>query len=360
MRPADSPAADTYPAAVRPSAELTVAAIVDLTGAQLVRQDLRERRIRNIAALDDAGAADICFIDAPAHRNALTASRAGACFVLPRLVSSAPPGLAALVTDQPYRAFATVARALFAETLRPSSLFEGDGRAASAQVHATARIEAGAAIDPLAVIGPRAEIGTGTVIGAGAAIGPDVRIGRQCAVGPGATILHALIGDRVTIHSGVRIGEAGFGLPSDADRHLKIPQTRRVIIQDGVEIGANSTIDRGCIRDTVTGEGTAIGSLVRIGHDVSLGRHCLIAPQAGLDGGVTAGDFVIIGAQACIAAGVTIGEGAVIAGQNRVEADVAGRAGGRSAAAKSAAGQSAAGKSATGKSAAGKSNEDRP
>ncbi len=354
MRPRASPAADTYPAAVRPSAELTVAAIVDLTGAQLARRELRERRIRNIAALDDAGAADICFIDEPAHRHELTASHAGACFVLPRLASSAPPGLAALVTDAPYRAFATVARALFAEALRPSSLFEGGGRAAGAQVHATvhatARIEAGVAIDPLAVIGPRAEIGTGTVIGAGAAIGPDVRIGRQCAVGAGVTILHALIGDRVTIHSGARIGEAGFGFPSGADRHLEIPQTRRVILQDGVEIGANSTIDRGCIRDTVTGEGTAIGSLVRIGHDVSLGRHCLIAPQAGLEGGVTAGDFVIIGGQACIAAGVTIGEGAVIAGQNRVTADLAGRAGGKSVGTKSAAG----------KSAARKSNEDRP
>jgi UDP-3-O-[3-hydroxymyristoyl] glucosamine N-acyltransferase len=350
MRPRASPAADTYPAAVRPSAELTVAAIVDLTGAQLARQELRERRIRNIATLDEAGAADICFIDGPAHRHELTASHAGACFVLPRLVSSAPPGLAALVTDEPYRAFATVARALFAEALRPSSLFEGGGRAAGAQVHATARIEAGAAIDPLAVIGPRAEIGAGTVIGAGAAIGPDVRIGRQCAVGPGVTILHALIGDRVTIHSGVRIGEAAFVFPSDADRHLKIPQTRRVIIQDGVEIGANSTIDRGCIRDTVSGEGTAIGSLVSIGHDVSLGRHCLIAPQAGLEGGVTVGDFVIIGAQACIVAGVTIGEGAVIAGQNRVEADVAGSIGAKSAGAKSAAR----------KPSAVNSNEDRP
>jgi UDP-3-O-[3-hydroxymyristoyl] glucosamine N-acyltransferase len=331
MRPSASPAADTYPAAVRPRAELTVAAIIDLTGAQLPRQELRERRIRNIAALDDAGSADICFIDAAAHRHELAATHAGACFVLPRLASSAPAGLAVLVTAEPYRAFVTVARALFADALRPSSLFEGSGRAAGAQVHASARIEAGVIIDPLAVIGPRAEIGAGTVIGAGAAIGPDVRVGRHCAVGPSATVVHALIGDRVTIHSGVRIGEAGSALLPDAGRHRKIPQTRRVIIQDGVEIGANSTIDRGSIRDTVIGEGTTIGSLSQIAHDVGIGRHCLIAAQVGLEAGVTAGDFVIMGSRACVAADVAIGDGAVIAGQNSVKADVAGRAGGKSA-----------------------------
>jgi UDP-3-O-[3-hydroxymyristoyl] glucosamine N-acyltransferase len=335
MRRPASPAADTYPAAVRPHAEMTVAAIVALTGARLPRQDLRERRIRNIAALDEAGAADISFIDAAAHRHELAATHAGACFVLPDLVSSAPPGLAALLTEEPCRAFVTVARELFADALRPSLLFEGVGRAASAQVHATARIEAGVAIDPLAVIGPRAEIGAGTVIGAGAAIGPDVRIGRRCVVGPSVTIVHALIGDRVTIHSGVRLGEAGSGFPPDAEQCRKIPQTRRVIIQDGVEIGANSTIERGSIRDTVIGEGTMIGSLVQIARDVGIGRHCLIAAQAGLEGGVTAGDFVIIGGQAWVAADVTIGESVVVAGQSSVRADVAGRAGGKSAATKS-------------------------
>jgi UDP-3-O-[3-hydroxymyristoyl] glucosamine N-acyltransferase len=326
MRRRASPTADTYPAAVRPCAELTVGAIVDLTGAQLPRPQLRERRIRNIAALDDAGAADICFIDEAAHREQLTATRAGACFVSPPLASSAPPGLAALLIDEPYRAFVTVARALFADALRPSSLFGGSGRAASAQVHSSARIEAGVTVDPLAVIGPRAEIGAGTVIGPGAVLGPDVRIGRQCAVGPGVSILHALIGDRVAIHSGARIGEAGLDVLPDGDRHLEIPQSRRVIIQDSVEIGANSTIDRGCLRDTVIGEGTTIGSLVRIAHDVGIGRHCLVAAQAGLEGGVTAGDFVIIGGQAVIATGVTIGEGAVVAAQSTVKAGVAGRA----------------------------------
>lgn len=350
MRRPAAPAADTYPAAVRPRAELTIAAIVALTGAQLPRQDLSERRIRNIAALDEAGAADICFIDVAAHRHELAATHAGACFVLPGLASSAPPGVAALLTEEPCRAFVTVARELFANALRPSSLFEVSGRAAGAQVHATARIEADVAIDPLALIGPRAEIGAGTVIAASASIGPDVRIGRHCAIGPGVSIVHALIGDRVTLHSGVRVGGAGAGFLPAVERRRKIPQTRRVIIQDGVEVGANSTIERGSIRDTVIGEGTVIGSLVPIARDVGIGRHCLITAQASLEGGVTVGDFVIIGGQAWVATDVTIGESAVVAGQSSVKADVAGRAAGKPGAARSR----------VARSRAAKSSEDRP
>ncbi len=134
-------------------------------------------------------------------------------------------------------------------------------------MHPTARLEAGVTIDPLAVIGPRAEIGAGTLIGAGAVIGPDVRIGRDCAIGADASILCALIGDRVIIHPGARIGQDGFGYLPSAKGHQKIPQTRRVIIQDDVEIGANTTIDRGATRDTVIGEGTKIDNLVQIGHN---------------------------------------------------------------------------------------------
>jgi UDP-3-O-[3-hydroxymyristoyl] glucosamine N-acyltransferase len=323
-----SRAADAYPAAVRPGAALTIAEIVALTGAHLAQQTGRERRIRNIAALENAGAADISFLDDAAHADALAASHAGACLLLPGLAAAAPPGVTALLTDEPYRAFVKVAQALFADALRPSSLFEGSGRAAGAQIDAAARLEAGVSIDPLAAVGPRAEIGTGTVIGAGAAIGPDVRIGRHCAIGPGATILHALIGDRVVVHPGVRIGQAGSGHPGRAGPLLRLPQTRRVIVQDDVEIGANSTVDRGSIRDTVIGEGSRIGNLVHIAHDVGIGRHCRIGAQAGISSGVTAADFVIIGERAGVAEHVTLGERALIAGPSSVNSDVPARAAG--------------------------------
>ena len=188
----------------------------------------------------------------------------------------------------PYRAFVAVARALFPEALRPSSMFGASGQAPGSQVHASARLEAGVTVDPLAVIGPGAEIGAGTLIAAGAVIGPKVAIGRGCHIGAGVTVLHALIGDRVIIHPGARIGQDGFGFLPSAQGHQKIPQNRRVIIQDDVEIGANITIDRGSTRDTVIGEGTKIDNLVQIAHNVRIGRHCLIAGQTGISGSAQA------------------------------------------------------------------------
>jgi UDP-3-O-[3-hydroxymyristoyl] glucosamine N-acyltransferase len=182
-------------------------------------------------------------------------------------------------------------------------------------------------VDPLAVIGPRAEIGAGTLIGPGAVIGSDVRIGRQCAIGAHASIIHALIGDRVIIHPGVRIGQDGFGFLPSRQGHQKIPQTRRVIIQDDIEIGANTTIDRGATRDTVIGEGTKIDNLVQIAHNVSIGRNCLIAGQVGISGSVTVGDYAMLGGQVGVADHITIGEGAMVGARAGVMTNIP--AGGR-------------------------------
>jgi UDP-3-O-[3-hydroxymyristoyl] glucosamine N-acyltransferase len=170
-------------------------------------------------------------------------------------------------------------------------------------VHPSARIEAGVTIDSFAVIGPRAQVGGGTLVAAGAAIGANVCVGRQCAVGAGATIMHALIGDRVVIHAGARIGQDSFGHPAGAERAAKMPHVRRVIIQDDVEIGANATIDRGSIQDTVIGAGTKIDNLVRIAHNVRIGRHCVIAAQAGIADGVTVEDFAIVAGPAALPRG---------------------------------------------------------
>jgi UDP-3-O-[3-hydroxymyristoyl] glucosamine N-acyltransferase len=148
---------------------------------------------------------------------------------------------------------------------------------------------------PLRSSGRGAEIGAGTIIGPAAVIGPDVRIGRDCAIGASATIVHALIGDRVVIHPGVRIGQDGFGFLPGPAGYGKVPQVGRVIIQNDVEIGANSTIDRGAIRDTVIGEGTKIDNLVQIGHNCEIGRHCVMAAFTGISGSVTVGDYVKMG-----------------------------------------------------------------
>ncbi len=292
--------------------ELTIGEIVALTRAKPRAGTPLDRRIGNIAPLDTARASDISFLDNKKYLGQLAVTRAGACLLKPHFEDAAPDTLAVLVTAEPYRAFVAVARALFPAALRPSSLFGTSGRAAGAHVHSSARIEAGVTIDPLALIGPGAEIGAGTLIAAGAVIGPGVAIGRDCAIGAGATVLYALIGDRVIIHPGARIGQDGFGYLPGPQGHQKIPQSRRVIIQDDVEIGANATIDRGSTRDTIIGEGTKIDNLVQIAHNVSIGRHCLIASQTGISGSVKVGDFVMMGGQAGVADHITIGDGAVL------------------------------------------------
>jgi UDP-3-O-[3-hydroxymyristoyl] glucosamine N-acyltransferase len=301
---------------------LTVREIAELADAAPEADADLDRRITGIAALDLAGPGDLTFLDNPKYAGHLAATQAGVCLTSRRFAAQAPAGLAVLVAREPYRAFVAAARLLFPDALRPSSLFAAGTIAASAFVHASARLESGAAVDPTAVVGPRAEIGSGSVIGPGAVIGADVRIGRGCSIGAGATLTHALLGDQVIVHAGCRIGQDGFGYLAGRQGHQKVPQVGRVIIQDDVEIGANTTIDRGASRDTVIGEGTKIDNQVQVGHNVVIGRHCILVAQTGLSGSTTLGDHVVLGARVGTNNHVTIGEGAQIAAISIVNDDV--------------------------------------
>jgi UDP-3-O-[3-hydroxymyristoyl] glucosamine N-acyltransferase len=155
-------------------------------------------------------------------------------------------------------------------------------------------------------------------------VGPDVRIGRDRSIGPQSTIQCALIGNRVIVHAGVRIGQDGFGFAMGPGGHLKVPQIGRVIIQNDVEIGANTTIDRGANRDTTIGEGTKIDNLVQIGHNVTIGRHCVIVSQVGISGSTEVGDYVAIGGQAGLTGHLKIGAAAQVAAQSGVMRDIPG------------------------------------
>jgi UDP-3-O-[3-hydroxymyristoyl] glucosamine N-acyltransferase len=177
-------------------------------------------------------------------------------------------------------------------------------------------------IEPGAVIGEGALIGRGTRIGANSVIGPGVQIGRDCAIGPNVTVMCALIGDRVKLLSGARIGEAGFGAAGSATGPLDVPQLGRVILQDGVTVGANSCIDRGAYDDTVVGENSKIDNLVMIGHNCVIGRNALIAAHTGISGSVTVGDNVMFGGKAGIGDHLSIGEGARVAAGAGVLADI--------------------------------------
>jgi UDP-3-O-[3-hydroxymyristoyl] glucosamine N-acyltransferase len=308
----------TEPIFFKRGAGLTVAEIVALTGAKPHADAPLDRRITGIAALDRAGPHDLAFCDKPKFAAALASSRAGACLTVEAMGTSALAHTALLYSRRPYAAFVIAAQALFPQALRPSSLMESSGVTAGAFVHPSARLEAGVVVDPAAVVGPRAEIGARTVLAPGAVIGPDVRIGRDCTVGAHASIMHSLIGDRVIIHSGCRIGTDGYGFLHGPAGPKKIPQIGRVIIQDDVEIGANSCIDRGTMTDTVVGESTKIDNLVQIGHNTVVGRHCVLVAQVGISGSVRIEDHVMLGGQVGVADHVIIGERANIAGGSRV------------------------------------------
>ncbi len=312
----------TEPLFFKSAKSLTVAEIAGLTGAQPAEGALLDRVIGNIAPLDSARPTDLAFFDNSRYLDDLAATHAGACLLAARFAGKAPPAVAVLTVREPYRAFVAVARALFPDSLRPPSVFASTGTQPGAHVHPSARLESGVTLDPGVVVGPGAEIGTDTIIGANAVIGRDVRIGRHCSIGAQSSILHSLIGDRVIIHPGCRLGQDGFGYAMGRHGHTKVPQIGRVIVQDDVEIGAGSTIDRGANRDTVIGEGTKIDNLVQIGHNVAIGRHCVLVAQVGISGSVTLEDFVVLGARVGVNNHITIGEGAQIAATAIVSRDV--------------------------------------
>jgi UDP-3-O-[3-hydroxymyristoyl] glucosamine N-acyltransferase len=281
-----------------------------------------DSRISGVAPLESAGPDDLAYMDNPKYADALAATGAKACLVSRRFAAKVPAATIALVTEQPYRAYAEVLARLYPAAVRPASAFGASGVSPGSSVHPTARLEHGVVLDPGVVIGPGAEVGSGTVIGPNAVIGPQTRIGRDCSVGANVSVFHGLIGNRVILHPGVRIGQDGFGYAMGAKGHRKVPQVGRVIIQDDVEIGANSTIDRGASRDTVIGEGTKIDNLVQIAHNVVIGRHCVIVAQVGISGSATLDDFVVLGGQVGVVGHVRIGMGAQIAATSNVNSDV--------------------------------------
>jgi UDP-3-O-[3-hydroxymyristoyl] glucosamine N-acyltransferase len=296
-------------------------AMAEAAGASPAGKVDLDAKIKDVRPLDAAGQGDLSFLDNPKYLPLFTQTGATACLVAPKFAGQAPAGTAALVTPEPYRGFAKVLALFYPDALRPKAARNGAGSPFDG-VDGSARLEEGVTVEPGAVIGPEASIGRGTTIAAGTVIGYRVHVGRDCYVGPNATLTHTLVGNRVTIHSGASIGQDGFGFAMGRSGHQKVPQIGRVIIQDDVEIGANTTIDRGALRDTVIGEGTKIDNLVQIGHNVVIGRHCIIVAQTGISGSAELGDFVALGGQVGVVGHVKIGAGAQIAGSSNVRGNV--------------------------------------
>ena len=270
-----------------------------------------------VAPLQSAGPGHVSFLDNRRYADMLAATGAGAVIVHPDMAGLVPEGCAALLTPDPYQAWARAA-ALFhpPPPLRP-------GVHPSAVIDPLARIDPSAEIGPLAVVGAGAEIGPRCRVGPGTVVGEAVVLGSDCRVGAHASLSHALLGARVYVYPGARIGQDGFGFATTESGFLSVPQLGRVLIGDDVEVGANTCIDRGSAQDTVIGAGSRLDNLVQIGHNVRLGRCCVVVAQAGISGSTVLEDFVVIAAQAGLTGHLRIGAKARIGAQAGVMASVA-------------------------------------
>ncbi len=287
---------------------LSVAELAGRVGGEVLRGG--DRQISAVAPLGSASASDLAYLGDRKFVAALAVTRAG-CVILPAsAIESAPAGAAVIVSDQPQAAWAHASLALH----RPILLTAADRDAAAEDDTVV--------FEPGVVVGPGARIGRGTRIGANSVIGPGVQIGRDCVIGNNVSVSFALIGDRVSLFAGVRIGEAGFGAARSKTGPVDVPQLGRVILQDGVTVGANSCIDRGAYDDTVIGENTKIDNLVMIAHNCVIGRNCLLAAFTGISGSCIVGDNVIFGGQAGVGDHIRIGAGARVAGGAGVLADI--------------------------------------
>jgi len=267
--------------------------------------------IHAVAPLATADERAVAFLSDRKFALALSETRAGCVIVSAGAVEAAPAGAAVIVSPEPQAAWARASALLH----RPITLDEAVDPAVAAE-------DDSVVIEPGVVIGKGARIGRGARIGANTVIGPGVQIGRDCQIGANVTIGFALIGDRVRILAGARIGEPGFGAAASSRGPVDIPQLGRVILQDGVSVGANSCIDRGAYDDTVIGENSKIDNLVMIGHNCVIGRNALMAAQTGISGSVTVGDNVMFGGKAGVGDHLTIGKGASIAAGAGLLSDV--------------------------------------
>ena len=294
---------------------LTAADIAQAVGGRLEGDG--SARVRGVAPLDRAGAEDLSFLAGAKYAPQFARSGAGVVLVAPELAALEGTARARVVVAQPHEALLALLPRLYPP------------RARVAGVHPTARLGRGAtigadvSIGAYAVIGDDAVVGARTWVGAQCVIGDRASIGDDTRLHPGVTLYDgARLGDRVTLHAGVRIGSDGFGYVFREGEHRKLPHVGGCVIEDDVEIGANSTIDRGSIDDTVIGAGTKIDNLVHVAHNVRIGRRCLVMAQVGIAGSAHIGDGCVIAGQAGLGGHITIGAGARIAGQAGVFGDV--------------------------------------
>ncbi|SMF70572.1 UDP-3-O-[3-hydroxymyristoyl] glucosamine N-acyltransferase [Tistlia consotensis] len=296
---------------------LPLGRIAEIAGATLAPAGADAGRLfKDVAPLDSAGSDDVAFLDNKLYLPAFSASAAGACIVAPEHAAKAPDGMTLLLTEQPYTAYARVASAFYPDPPRPAGVHP------TALVDPEATLGEGVYVGPFVVVGPGAELGAGVVVHSHCSIGRGVVVGAGTEIMGHVSLSHCLIGRNCLIHAGARIGNRGFGFALDPNGYVDVPQLGRVVVEDGVEIGANVTIDRGAGPDTYIGAGSKIDNLVQLGHNVRLGRGCVLVAQSGIAGSTKLEDFVMIAAQGGVGGHLTMHKGSRLAAKSGLMHDV--------------------------------------
>jgi len=290
----------------------TLQELAEQLGCQLIGD--ADVSVNHVSSLRSANSDSLVFVDDPKYLEAALASTAGAV-IAGEFASNVVPNKPLLIARQPRLAFARAAR-LWSDSGKHSG-----GVHPTAIVPPSVHLGDAVRIGEHAVLGEKVKVGDQTTIGAGCVVGEEVRIGIHCRIDPRVTIYSGTtVGDRVVIQAGAVLGSDGFGYVRDAEtgRYEQFPQVGRLVIEDDVEIGANSTVDRGALDETCIRRGTKIDNLVHVGHNCQIGCDVVIAAQTGLSGSVSIGDNVVMGGQVGIGDHARIEDGAIIGGQGGI------------------------------------------
>ncbi len=298
---------------------LTLDEVLPLIPGAVVEGSTSVTEIKGISSLDTAREEDLSFLGNSKYKSQVPLTSASVV-LLPEDYHGQPKENQLFVrVKEPSRGLAEICRFL-EERISPAP---SPGIHETAFVHSEAKIAEGVFIGPFSFVGSHVSIGANSVIGSHCHLGDHARIGESCRIDPGVKILsRCLIGDRVILNAGVVIGSEGYGFEQVGDSHEKVPHLGLVVVEEDVEIGANTCIDRARFDETRIGAGTKIDNLVQIGHNVQIGKGCLIVAQVGISGSVRFEDHVVVGGQAGFAGHLKVGKGAKIAGQAGITKDV--------------------------------------
>lgn len=295
----------------------SLADLAAVAGGRLAEDADGAKLIGDVAPLESAGPDDISFCDNARYLGILARTKASALVLSPKYADKAPPGADLILSESAYEAYARIAQAFYPSVTASGTIDP------SAAIDATARLGAGCEVGPRAVIGANVTVGDRCRVGAGTVIEAAVEIGQDCDIGANVSLQCCLIGNRVIVQSGAVIGTAGFGFAPNPAGHVAVPQVGRVVIGDECHIGANVTIARGSVNDTVLGRNVWIDNLVQIAHNVTIGDSSILVSQSGIAGSTRLGNFVVVAAQAGLIGHLTIGDNAQIGAQAGVIRDVA-------------------------------------